>query len=124
MKKIYTDKAPKAVGPYSQAIVERSIVYCAGQIGLDPNTSELVQGGIIEQTTQAIKNLSAVLQQAESSLEKVLKTTCYLKDMSDYPKFNEIYASFFKGNPARATVEVSNLPKGALVEIDAIAILE
>lgn len=121
MKIVHTDKAPKAVGPYSQAIEHNGLVFSAGQIGIDPQTGELVGQDIQSQTDQVIKNLSAVLDESGSSLKKVIKTTCYLKNISDYQAFNEIYAKFFTGNPARATVEVSNLPKNALVEIEVIA---
>ncbi len=121
MKKIHTDNAPNPVGPYSQAWISNGIVFTAGQIGIDPKTSELVAGGVAEQTEQVIKNLSAVLKEAGSSLTSVIKTTCYLKSMADYVKFNEIYTDYFTQNPARSTVEVSKLPKDALVEIDAIA---
>ena len=121
MKVIKTVNAPEAVGPYSQAIVSNGLVFCSGQIGLDPSTGEITGQDIKSQTNQVIKNLSAVLVEAGSSLEKVIKTTCYLKNMSDYQKFNDIYAKFFTTDPARATIEVSKLPKDALVEIEAIA---
>jgi 2-iminobutanoate/2-iminopropanoate deaminase len=121
MKKVHTDKAPKAVGPYSQATISNDLVFCSGQIGLDPITNNLVGDDIVSQTEQTLKNLKAVLEQAGSSLNKSVKTTCYLKNISDYQKFNEIYEKYFIGKPARATIEVSNLPKGALVEIDVIA---
>ncbi len=121
MKKIHTDKAPRAVGPYSQAIVSNGLVFSAGQIGLDPETGALVGSEIESQTHQVIKNLSAVLEKAGSSLSKVVKTTCYLKNISDYQAFNEIYGKYFTENPARSTVEVSSLPKNALVEIEVIA---
>lgn len=121
MKKIHTDHAPKAVGPYSQAIISNGLVFCSGQIGLDPETGEFYGADISAQTRQAIENLQSVLQEAGSSLRKVVKTTCYLSKMSEYQEFNKIYESYFINAPARATVEVSSLPKGALVEIDAIA---
>lgn len=121
MKKIYTDKAPRVVGPYSQAVISKGFVFCSGQIGLDPKTGELIGYGIVKQTTQAIKNLKTVLEESGSTLEKVVKTTCYLTDMDDYQKFNEVYASYFTENPARSTVEVSKLPKDALVEIEVVA---
>ncbi len=121
MKKIYTNKAPNPVGPYSQALMSNGLIFTAGQIGLDPATGELVGNDIESQTTQVIKNLSAVLIEAGSSLTKVLKTTCYLKNMDNYAKFNEIYAKSFIENPARSTVEVCKLPKDALIEIEVIA---
>lgn len=124
MKSIQTDKAPQAVGPYSQAIVANGFIFCAGQIGLDPQSGELVHG-IENQTQQAIKNLHAVLEKAESSLEHIVKTTIFVKDMHDYAKINEIYGNYFsKHKPARATIEVARLPKDALVEIEAIAVIK
>lgn len=125
IKKIQTDKAPKAVGPYSQAIVNNGFVFCSGQIAVDPKTGNLVGENIQEQTEQAMKNLAAVLVAAGSSLEKIVKTTCYLQNMSDYVAFNETYGKYFKKNkPARATIEVGKLPKAALVEIEVIAVLK
>ncbi len=126
MKKkiIQTDKAPKAIGPYSQAICTESIVYTAGQIGLDPITGELVAGAVEEQARQALTNLQNVVEAAGSTLGQVIKTTVFLKDMSDFPKMNAIYAEFFGENPpARSTVAVAGLPKGGLVEIEAIAMI-
>lgn len=121
MKTIHTDSAPKAVGPYSQAIVSNGLVFCSGQIGLDPEKQTLVEG-IEAQTHQVLKNLQAVLEEAGSSLDQVIKTTIYVKDMNDFAAVNEIYGSYFSEHkPARATVEVSSLPKGAIIEIDAIA---
>ncbi len=122
MKTIQTENAPKAVGPYSQAITANGFIFCAGQIGLDPQTGELTTG-IEKQTHQVINNLKAVLEEGESSLEHIVKTTIYIKDMNDYAKVNEIYGSYFADHkPARATVEVARLPKDALVEIEAIAV--
>ncbi len=122
MKHVHTDKAPKAVGPYSQAIVSSGFVFCAGQISLDPQTNKLVAGEITERTHRVIKNLKAVLEEAGSSLTKVVKTTCYLQSLHDYQKFNEVYNEYFSENkPARATIEVAKLPLGALVEVEAIA---
>ncbi|MDD2921765.1 MAG: RidA family protein [Anaerolineales bacterium] len=123
-KVIQTDKAPKAIGPYSQAIATDSMVYTAGQIGLVPATGELVEGGVEEQTRQALTNLRAVLEAAGSHISKAVKTTVFLKDMSDFPKMNAIYAEFFGENPpARSTVAVAGLPKGGLVEIEAVALI-
>lgn len=123
-KVIQTDKAPKAIGPYSQAIRTDSMVYTAGQIGLDPATGDLVAGGVEEQTRQVINNLRSVLEAAGSSLDHVVKTIVFLKDMNDFPKMNSIYAEYFGANPpARSTVAVAGLPKDGLVEIEAIALI-
>lgn len=121
MKIIETKNAPAAIGPYSQGILVGDLVYTSGQIPLVPESGALADGGIEEQTTQAIKNLSAVLEGAGSSLEKVIKTTCFLQNMGDFAAFNAVYEKYFTGRPARSCVEVSALPKGALVEIEAIA---
>lgn len=121
MRKIHTDKAPTPVGPYSQAFASNRFVFCAGQIGIDPATGELIGSDIKSQTHQTIKNIEAVLLKAESSLGKVVKTTCYLTDMDNYKTFNEIYATYFTTNPPRATIEVTKLPKNALIEIEVIA---
>ena len=119
---VSTPDAPGAIGPYSQAIVHAGLVYCSGQVALDPATQSLVAGGIEEQTKQVLKNLGNVLAAAGSSLERVLKTTVYLQRMDDFAKMNAVYGSFFsKDFPARATVEVAKLPKNALVEIDCVA---
>jgi 2-iminobutanoate/2-iminopropanoate deaminase len=123
-KVIQTDKAPKAIGPYSQAIRTDAMVFTAGQIGLDPATMELVPGGVEEQTRQVLNNLRSVLEAAGSSLAHVVKTIVFLQDMNDFPKMNAIYAEYFGENPpARSTVAVAALPKGALVEIEAIALI-
>jgi 2-iminobutanoate/2-iminopropanoate deaminase len=123
-KVIQTDKAPKAIGPYSQAIATDTMVYTAGQIGLIPATGDLIEGGVEEQTRQALTNISAVLEAAGSSVSKVVKTTVFLKDMGDFPKMNSIYAEFFGENPpARSTIAVAGLPKGASVEIEAVALI-
>lgn len=123
MKQIVsTSAAPAAIGPYSQAVVFQGMVFVSGQIPLDAQTGELVEGDVVAQTRKVLKNLSAILEQAGSSLEAVLKTTVYLKDMSDFPRMNEVYAEFFGASlPARATVEVSRLPRDVSVEIDAVA---
>ena len=121
---VHTDKAPKAIGPYSQAIRIETLVYTAGQVGLIPAIGELVEGGIEEQTRQVFTNLRNVLEAAGSGLNYVIKTTVFLKDMNDFAKMNGIYAEFFsEGYPARTTVAVAGLPKGALVEIEAVALL-
>lgn len=126
MKKnvIHTDMAPKAIGPYSQAIRTDSMVYTAGQIGLDPATGELIGSTVEEQTRQALTNIRNVLEAAGSSIGQVVKTTVFLKDMNDFAKMNAIYAEFFGENPpARSTIAVAGLPKGGLVEIEAVALL-
>lgn len=120
---VATDKAPKAIGPYSQAIVTEDMVYTAGQVALDAVSGELVGKTIAEQTEQALKNITAVLAASGSSLGQVVKTTVYLADMADFAAMNEVYAKHFGGHrPARSTVQAAGLPKGARVEIDAIAI--
>ena len=120
---VATDKAPKAIGPYSQAIVSDDTVYTAGQVALDPKTGELVGVTVAEQTDRVFQNLTAVLAAAGSSLGQVVKTTVYLADMADFAAMNEVYARHFGGHrPARSTVQAAGLPKGARVEIDAIAI--
>lgn len=121
MKIISTNKAPAAIGPYSQAIKMGNFLFCSGQIGIDPKTSQLVEG-VENQTRQALANLRAIVEAADFSIKNILKTTIYLKSISDFAKVNEIYAAFFGNHkPARATVGVSDLPKGALIEIEAIA---
>lgn len=121
MKYVQSPHAPAAVGPYSQAIVHNGLVYCSGQIGLNPQTNTLVSG-IKEQTKQVLTNLAAVLEEAHSDMEMVLKTTVYLADSNDYTTMNEIYATFFTSHkPARAAFAVAQLPKDALIEIECIA---
>ena len=119
--KVHTDMAPAAIGPYSQTIVTGNLVFTSGQIPLDPETGVLVGKDIREQTERVCKNLSAVLTAAGSSLEKAVKTVCYLSNMEDFAAFNEVYATFFTGKPARSCVAVKTLPKGALVEVEVIA---
>ena len=122
-KVVHTEKAPKAIGPYSQAIRTESFIFTAGQIGLDPTTGELVAGAVEEQTRQALNNLRNVIEAAGSSMDNVVKTTVFLKDMADFPKMNSIYAEYFGENPpARSTVAVAGLPKGGLVEVEAVVI--
>ena len=124
-KIIFTDKAPKAIGPYSQAIRTESMVFTAGQAGLDPATGELVGGGIEAQTRQVLTNLKHVLEASDSDLNYVVKTTVFLKDMNDFAKMNAIYGEFFSQNPpARSTIAAAALPKNALVEIEVIALLK
>jgi len=122
-KAVSTARAPRAIGPYSQAVVHNGIAYLSGQIPLDPATGELVEGGIEEQTRRVLDNLQAVLEACGSGLNGVLKTTIYLADMGDFPKVNEIYAGYFSSNPpARATVQAARLPRDVRIEIDAIAV--
>ncbi len=122
---IATDLAPKAIGPYSQAIVHGDTVYCSGQIPLDPATGQLVEGGIAEQTARVLDNLKAVLDAAGSSLDRVLKTTVFLKDMAEFAPMNEVYGRYFHVNPpARATVEAARLPRDVRVEIECVAALD
>jgi len=124
-KIIFTDKAPKAIGPYSQAIRTELMVFTAGQAGLDPATGELVEGGIEAQTRQTLTNLKHVLEASDSGLNYVVKTTVFLKDINDFAKMNAVYGEFFSQNPpARSTIAAAALPKNALVEIEAIALLK
>lgn len=119
---ISTDKAPAAIGPYSQAIQMGSLLFCSGQIALDPATGQVVPGGIQEQTEQVMKNIEAVLKASGVGFQNVIKTTIFLVDMSDFAVVNEIYGRFFKENPpARSTVAVAGLPKGVKVEIEVLA---
>lgn len=121
MKTIETKNAPAAIGPYSQAKVAGGLVFASGQIPIDPATGNIEASDIAGQTRRAALNLAAVLEAAGSGLDKVLKTTCFITDMNAFADFNEVYAEFFPGKPARSCVEVSRLPKGALVEIEAVA---
>ena len=121
-ERIKTDKAPAAIGPYSQAVRVGDTVYTSGQIALDPETGKL-SGDIAEQTERVMKNLSAVLEAAGSSLEGIVKTTCFLSDIADFAVFNEIYAKYITSSPARSCVAVRDLPRGALVEVEAIALV-
>jgi len=121
MERIFTKEAPKAIGPYSQAIKSGGFVVCSGQIAIDPKMNEFKPGTIIEETTRVIENLKAVLEQAHSGLEKTIKVTVYLSDIENFTEMNKVYENYFVNKPARSTVEVSKLPKGAKVEIDVIA---
>lgn len=121
MKKIATEKAPAAIGPYSQAMVVGGLVYTSGQIAIDPAIGDLIAGDVRDQTEQVMKNLGAVLTAAGSSYEKAVKTTCFLTDMADFATFNEVYGKYFTEKPARSCVAVKSLPKGALVEVEVIA---
>jgi 2-iminobutanoate/2-iminopropanoate deaminase len=123
METISTDKAPGAIGPYSQAIKANGMVFCSGQIPIDPATGNFVSDVVAEQTEQVFKNLSEVLAAAGTSLEKVVKTTVFLADMNDFAEMNEVYSRFFTDNkPARATVQAARLPRDAKVEIECIAL--
>ena len=121
MIKIHTEKAPAAVGPYSQAIVSNGMVYTSGQIAIDPATNTIKAVTIQEQTEQIMKNLAAVLETAGSSFEKAVKTTCFLADMNDFAAFNEIYGKYFTSLPARSCVAVKTLPKAVHAEVEVIA---
>ena len=124
MQTIHTPLAPAAIGPYSQAVKANGMVFTSGQIALVPETGAVVEGGIREQTTRICENLKAVLAAAGSSLEKVVKTTCFLADMADFAAFNEVYGSYFTGKPARSCVAVRTLPKNVLAEIEVIALCD
>jgi 2-iminobutanoate/2-iminopropanoate deaminase len=120
---VTTEAAPKAIGPYSQAVAAGALVFCSGQIPIDPATGAVVPGGVAEQTRRVLENLRAVLAAAGASLSDVVKTTVYLKDLGEFQAMNEVYAQFFSARPpARATVEVARLPKDVRVEIDCIAV--
>jgi 2-iminobutanoate/2-iminopropanoate deaminase len=124
LKKISTDKAPSAIGPYSQGIVANGFVFTAGQIPLDPVAGKIVEGGIVEQTEQVMKNLQEVLRAAGANWGDVVKTTVYLQDLAHFPTVNEVYGKWLgDARPARSTVQVSALPRGAMVEIDATAVI-
>lgn len=122
MEKIITDKAPQAIGPYSQGYAANGFVFSSGQIPVDPATGLIVEGGIREQARRSCINVGEVLKAAGSSYGKVVKTTCFLSDMSDFAEFNKVYEEFFVSAPARSCVAVKDLPKGALCEIEAIAL--
>ncbi len=122
-KQVETDKAPKAVGPYSQAVIAGDFIFCSGQVAFDPATGQLVEGGIVEQTKRVLENLKAVLLAGGSDLHQVVKCEVFLKNMEDFKTMNEIYAEYFcyEPKPARVTVEVARLPKDALIEISCTA---
>ncbi|OJG97947.1 TdcF protein [Enterococcus termitis] len=122
MKSIHTDKAPKAIGPYVQGNIINGLLFASGQVPLDPETGEVVGSTIEEQTKQVLKNITAILNEAGSDFDHVVKTTCFLKNMNDFAAFNEIYGAAFSAQlPARSAVEVARLPKDVLVEIEIIA---
>ena len=124
IKKISTTNAPAAIGPYSQGIVCGDMLYTSGQIPLDPTTGNIVEGGIAEQTEQIMKNLSAVIEEAGSTMDNIVKTTCYIADMADFAIFNEVYAKYITNTPARSCVAVKALPKGALAEVEALVCIK
>lgn len=123
-RKVHTENAPAAIGPYSQAVVVGNLVFCSGQIPLDPDTGVLAGSGIAEQTHRVCQNLKAILEAAGASLESAVKTVCFLHDMADFAAFNQVYAQYFTEKPARSCVAVKDLPKGALVEVEVIAQVE
>ena len=124
MKKIHTEKAPAAIGPYSQAVVHNGVLYTSGQVPLDPVTGEIVCSDIQSQANQVLKNLEQILKEAGTDFSKVIKTTCFLADMKDFAAFNEVYASYITEKPARSCVAVKELPKQVLVEVEVIAAIE
>lgn len=121
LKIIHTDKAPAAIGPYSQAIAYGNILFTSGQIPINPATGEVVEGDIVVQTEQVMKNIDEVLKEAGSSFGKAIKTTCFLKDMADFAEFNKVYGNYFINKPARSCVAVKELPKNVLCEVEVIA---
>lgn len=123
IKKIYTNKAPEAVGPYSQAIVCNGLVYTSGQIAINPETNTVEASDIKGQTEQIMKNLGEVLKSANSSFENAVKTVCFIADMNDFGAFNEVYAKYFTSKPARSCVAVKTLPKNVLAEVEVIAVV-
>ena len=122
---VHTEKAPAAIGPYSQGVIAGNLLFTAGQIALDPATGQIVQGDVTAQTERVMRNLAAVLESAGTSWAEVVKTTVYLQDMADFPRVNEVYGHMIgDARPARSTVQVSALPRGVLVEIDAVAVVK
>ena len=124
MKVVYTDKAPAAIGPYSQAMILNGVLFTSGQIPVDPATGEISGDTIEVQAEQVMKNLGEVLKEAGSSFENAVKTTCFLADMGDFAKFNEVYAKYFVNKPARSCVAVKTLPKNILCEVEVIAAVD
>lgn len=123
IKKVHTDQAPQAIGPYSQAVICGGMVYTSGQIAINPKSGLVETTTIVEQTEQVMQNLGAVLKASGSSFEKTVKTTCFLANISDFSAFNEVYGKYFTGKPARSCVAVKDLPKGVLVEVEVVATL-
>ena len=124
LKKIYTQNAPEAIGPYSQAIQYDKLLFSSGQIPVDPENGAIVAGGIAAQAEQVMKNIGAILEKAGAEDASVLKTTCFLSDMNDFAAFNEVYAKYFTEKPARSCVAVKTLPKNVLCEVEVIAVVE
>lgn len=124
LKKIYTQNAPEAIGPYSQAVQYDKLLFSSGQIPVDPENGEIVAGGIAAQAEQVMKNIGAILEKAGTEYASVLKTTCFLSDMNDFAAFNEVYAKYFTEKPARSCVAVKTLPKNVLCEVEVIAVVE
>lgn len=124
IKKISTDKAPAAIGPYSQAILCGNMLYTSGQLGINPASGEIEGKDITEQAEQAIQNLGAILAEAGTSYDNIVKTTCFLADMADFAAFNAVYSKYITNAPARSCVAVKTLPKGGLVEVEAVAVVE
>ncbi len=122
LKKIYTKNAPEAIGPYSQAILANELLFSSGQIPVNPETGEVVQGDITAQAEQVMKNVGAILEEAGTDFPSVIKTTCFLSDMNDFAAFNEVYARYFTEKPARSCVAVKALPKNVLCEVEVIAV--
>ncbi len=122
IEKIATENAPGAIGPYSQAIKFQNFIYTSGQIALDPQSGEMVGDNITSQAEQVMKNIIAILEAADSNVDNIIKTTCFLADMSDFAQFNEVYSKYITSCPARSCVAVKSLPKNALVEVEVIAI--
>ena len=120
---IQTDKAPVAIGPYSQALIHGNMMFASGQIPINPEDGQIVEGDITQQATQVMKNISAILEAAGIGFENVIKTTCFLKNMDDFAAFNEVYAKYFTGKPARSCVAAQKLPKDVLCEVEIIAII-
>jgi 2-iminobutanoate/2-iminopropanoate deaminase len=124
VRTVHTEKAPAAIGPYSQGVIAGNFLFTAGQIALDPATGQIVQGDVSVQTERVLRNLTAVLENAGTSWSDVVKTTVYLQDMADFPRVNDVYGRMIgDARPARSTVQVSGLPRGVLVEIDAVAVV-
>ena len=124
IKKVYTKNAPEAIGPYSQAIICGNMLYTSGQVPINPATGNVETEGITDQATQVMKNLAAVLEEAGTKFENVVKTTCFLADMGDFAAFNAVYAQYFTSNPARSCVAVKTLPKNFLVEVEVVAVID
>ncbi len=120
-KKVYTDKAPAAIGPYSQAIISGNLLFCSGMMPVDPYTNALVENDVVVQSKQIMKNIEALLKEAGYTVDDVVKTTCFLADIADFSAFNEVYGEFFTSKPARSCIAAKDLPKGALVEVEIIA---